>query len=314
MPRKNDAHKDELQGVAQRLRSERPEASPLELDRIKTTAMSRANSGARRGVGARRLATAGLTVGLLAAGTGSVLAGGGSDPSHGNAATAQYGNVCEAGNFNGNGGNGGNGGKGGGASGGNGGDGLGEANGGNGGKGGSHHGGDGGAGGNGGTAGIGGSGGAGGTGGAGGSGGSGGAGGNENGNNDCNTNSFNNTTNTVNNTSTTTINNTSNTAPVTVVVTPAAQVGVKGSTSSQAKFSSRHIKIHLRLGRRAHLRKVTLKVNGKIVSVLKGKKASANINLVNLPCTSGATTVTIVAVTSTGSVVKESHTYHLCQA
>ncbi len=45
MPRKHDAHKDELEGVAQRLRDERPEASPLDLDRIKTTAMSRAKAG-----------------------------------------------------------------------------------------------------------------------------------------------------------------------------------------------------------------------------------------------------------------------------
>ena len=44
MRRKNDAHKDEVDGVAQRLRYERPEASPLELDRIKTTAMSRAKA------------------------------------------------------------------------------------------------------------------------------------------------------------------------------------------------------------------------------------------------------------------------------
>ncbi len=35
MRRKNDAHKEELEGVAQRLRNERPEASPLQLDQIK---------------------------------------------------------------------------------------------------------------------------------------------------------------------------------------------------------------------------------------------------------------------------------------
>ncbi len=76
MPRKYDAHKDELEGVAQRLRDERPQASPLELDRIKTTAMARAKAGTRVArAGARRLAVAGLTVGLLAATTGGVLAG-----------------------------------------------------------------------------------------------------------------------------------------------------------------------------------------------------------------------------------------------
>jgi hypothetical protein len=66
MRRKNDADKEELEGVAQRLRNERPEASPLQLDQIKTSAMSRAKAGSRRHkAGARRLATAGLAVGLL---------------------------------------------------------------------------------------------------------------------------------------------------------------------------------------------------------------------------------------------------------
>ncbi len=46
MRRKHDAHKDELEGVAQRLRNERPESSPLELDRIKISAMSRAKARA----------------------------------------------------------------------------------------------------------------------------------------------------------------------------------------------------------------------------------------------------------------------------
>jgi len=101
MPRKDDAHMDELEGVAQRLRDERPQASPLDLDRIKTTAMARAKSGAKGGrAGARRLAVAGLTVGLLVATTGGVLAG----ESHGkdkggngggNAANAQYGGECD---------------------------------------------------------------------------------------------------------------------------------------------------------------------------------------------------------------------------
>jgi hypothetical protein len=103
MRRKNDAHKDEVEGVAQRLRSERPEASPLELDRIKTSAMSRAKAGTRRGrAGARRLATASLTVGLLAAGTGGVIAGVATSGIHGNAATAQYGSNCDVGNNVGN--------------------------------------------------------------------------------------------------------------------------------------------------------------------------------------------------------------------
>ena len=93
MRRKRDGQIDQLEDIAQRLREERPEASPLELDRIKTSAMSRAKV-ARGGLGARRLAVSALTVGLLAAGTGGVIAGVGSDHHSGNAAIAQYGNEC----------------------------------------------------------------------------------------------------------------------------------------------------------------------------------------------------------------------------
>jgi hypothetical protein len=278
MRRKNDASKDELEGVAQRLRNERPEASPLQLDQIKTSAMSRAKSGSRRGrAGARRLATAGLTVGLLAAGTGGVIAGGGDGGgSHGNASFTQYGSNCIAGN-GGSGGNGGNGGS---------------ANGGSGGKG--SDGGSGGAGG------------AGGTGGAGGSGGAGGAGGSYN----CNENSFNTTNNITDTSGAVTINNNY----FTTTVAPAASSGVLGAKSTKPAFSSRHLKIHVHLSRKAHLRKLTLKINGKVYRVFKGSAASKNINLTNLPCSSGATTITIIAVTSTGKTVTESHTYHLCQA
>ncbi len=105
MPRNHDAHRDELEGVAQRLRDERPQASPLDLDRIKTTAMARAKSGSRRGrAGARRLAVASLTVGLLAATTGGVLAGGSGHKNKGggNAASAQYGGECNITNGSGN--------------------------------------------------------------------------------------------------------------------------------------------------------------------------------------------------------------------
>ena len=111
MPRKEDAHTDELEGVAQRLRDERPQASPLDLDRIKTTAMARAKSGAKGGrAGARRLAVAGLTVGLLVATTGGVLAGegghgkgkGSGSNGGGNAANAQYGGECNIQNGSGN--------------------------------------------------------------------------------------------------------------------------------------------------------------------------------------------------------------------
>lgn len=93
MRRKNKPPKDEVDSVAQRLRSERPEASALELDRIKTTAMSRARPVRGRGGARRRFAVAGLTIGLMAAGTGGVIAGGATSGNSGNAATAQYGDT-----------------------------------------------------------------------------------------------------------------------------------------------------------------------------------------------------------------------------
>ncbi len=91
MRRKHHPRKDEVDSIAQRLRSERPEASPLELDRAKTTAMSRTRGPSGRRGGRRQFAIAALTIGLMAAGTGGVIAGGtaGSNPT--NAATAQYG-------------------------------------------------------------------------------------------------------------------------------------------------------------------------------------------------------------------------------
>src|SRR5271170_1449767 len=110
MRRKNDAHKEELEGVAQRLRNERPEASPLQLDQIKMSAMSRAKAGTpRHKAGARRLATVGLTIGLLAAGTGGVIAGGSKGGGHSGGSTSasatQYGGECNIINGSGNVGN-----------------------------------------------------------------------------------------------------------------------------------------------------------------------------------------------------------------
>ena len=301
MPRKHDAHKDELEGVAQRLRNERPQASPLELDRIKTTAMSRAQAGARRGgASARRFAIAGLTVGLMAAGTGGVLASVGSDSTHGNAATAQYGSACDTNNGNGNNIGSGNGNKDGNGNGntafvsylghsdkGKGKDGSGSN------SNSSSHNGNGNGVGNGNE--------------------NGNESGNGNNNFNCNENSFNETTINESNTTTNNITNNFNATTITVAAAAAPPVnGVQASTTSKKATSSRHIKIHINVPRKAKLSKVTLKVNGKVVSVLKGKKASANISLVNLPCSSGATTVTITAVTSSGKKITQTHTYHLC--
>jgi hypothetical protein len=299
MQRKNDAHKDELEGVAQRLRNERPEASPLELDRIKMTAMSRAQAGTRRGrAGTRRLAVASLTVGLLAAGTGGVIASAGSSQTHGNAAVAQYGSNCDTNNGNNIGsGNGNKDGNGNGNS--NFASYLGHSSKGKGkdsGSGGNN------SSGNGNGNGV----------------GNGTENGNESGNGsnnfNCNENSFNTTENNITETVTNTVTNNYYATTITFATpAPPAASGVQAaSTTKKATTSSRRIKIHINVPRKAKLSKVTLKVNGKVVSVLKGKKASANINLVNLPCSANGTTVTITAVTNSGKKITQSHTYHLC--
>jgi hypothetical protein len=303
MPRKHDAHKDELEGVAQRLRSERPVASPLELDRIKTTAMSRAKAATGSGrAGARRFAVAGLTVGLMAAGTGGVIAGVGSGHSAGNAAIAQYGNTCIAGNNDGNGGNGGEGGSGGKG---------GSANGGSGGSGGkaaiAFHDHQGSTGGTGGAGGAGGQGGTGGAGGAGGTGGAGGAGGSENGNYNCDENSFNETTNIYN--GTTTVNN-YYVSPVTVTTAATPASGVLGSTTTKTAAKTGKLKVHVRIPRKGKVKKVTLKLNGKRYAVISGKKASATINLTNLPC--GTEKLQITVTLTSGKTTTQTHTYKLC--
>jgi hypothetical protein len=81
----------DLNEVAERLRSERVEASALELDRIKTRAMARATHSRSKGLLVRsRSIAALLTVALMAAGTGGVIAGGGNGNGNGNASNSQY--------------------------------------------------------------------------------------------------------------------------------------------------------------------------------------------------------------------------------
>jgi hypothetical protein len=241
MRRKNDVQR-EVEGVAQRLRKERPEASPLELDRIKTAAMSRTTVGSGGRAGARRLAVIGLTVGLLAATTGSVLAGRSSSQSSGNAAIAQYGNNCDTNNN-----------------------------------------------------------------------GSGNGNGNNNNNFNCNEDSFNETTITNNVTNNYTI--VSATPGPSVSATPAPSGGVLGSkTTKKARTSGRRIKIHVKVPRGARLSRVTVKVNGKRVKTLTGKKASANIEMVNLPCSKGATKIEVSVTLGNGKTVTSTHSYHLCVA
>jgi hypothetical protein len=250
MRRKNDAHtQDDVEGVAQRLRAGRTEASPLELDRIKTSAMARVKPTRGR-VGTRRLAVAGLTAGLLLATTGGVLAGqGGGGASPGNAAIAQYGNNCDVGNNNGN-GNGGNGGSGN----------NNESN-------------------------------------------------NGNNNYNCNENSFNKEINntTINNYAGSVVNN-----YTTVSGTPSGNV--LDSKTTVPATSKRRIKIHVNIPRGAKLSRVTVKVDGKRVKLLKGKAASSHIELVDLPCSKGTTTIEVSITLTNGKTVTARHTYHLCTA
>src|SRR5207244_13039211 len=73
----DDSLPGDLTVVAERLRSERAEASSLDLDRIKTRAMANAATSRTKGfqVKSRSIATL-LTLALMAAGTGGVIAGG----------------------------------------------------------------------------------------------------------------------------------------------------------------------------------------------------------------------------------------------
>jgi hypothetical protein len=81
----------DLQDVADRLRAERAGATGLDLDRIKTRAMANAATSRPKGLALKsRTIAALLTVALMAAGTGGVIAGGGNGNDNGNASNSQY--------------------------------------------------------------------------------------------------------------------------------------------------------------------------------------------------------------------------------
>ena len=82
---------DDLRDVAVRLHSERAEATGLDLDRMKTRAMANAAASRPKGLAlkSRGIAVV-LTLGLMAAGTGGVLAGGGHGKGGGSSAKSQY--------------------------------------------------------------------------------------------------------------------------------------------------------------------------------------------------------------------------------
>src|SRR5665213_767319 len=75
-PHNKESFSDDLQGVADVLRDQRPALEPLELDRIKLRAMSgaRRSTSPRKGFLMRSRLTTFLTVGFLAVGTGGALA------------------------------------------------------------------------------------------------------------------------------------------------------------------------------------------------------------------------------------------------
>lgn len=82
---------EDLDEVAQRLREHRPEASALELDHIKMRAMARAASSRPKGAVLRtRLLVALCSLGLMAGGTGGVIAAKGGNPGKGSASKGQY--------------------------------------------------------------------------------------------------------------------------------------------------------------------------------------------------------------------------------
>jgi hypothetical protein len=90
--RRNDENlPQELRDVADRLREERPHATALDLDRIKTRAVANAATSRPKGFALKsRGIAAFLTLALMAAGTGGVIAGNGNGGGNGSAADSQY--------------------------------------------------------------------------------------------------------------------------------------------------------------------------------------------------------------------------------
>ena len=87
----DDRLPEDLRDLAGRLRDQRAEATGLELDRMKTRAMAKAASSRPKGFALRsRGMAAVLTLALMAAGTGGVLAGGGHGKGGGSSAKSQY--------------------------------------------------------------------------------------------------------------------------------------------------------------------------------------------------------------------------------
>ena len=83
--------RDGLDGVVRRLRDERPQLEPLELDRMKTRVLARGSTRTTKGAAMRRrIAVAVLSLGLMGAGAGGVLAGSSGSSNGASSASAQY--------------------------------------------------------------------------------------------------------------------------------------------------------------------------------------------------------------------------------
>jgi hypothetical protein len=81
----------DLEEVAERLRQERAESTALQLDSIKARAVAGAASSRKKGFGVKSRAIAVLlTVGLMAAGTGGVIANNGNGNGGGSSSNSQY--------------------------------------------------------------------------------------------------------------------------------------------------------------------------------------------------------------------------------
>ena len=82
---------NEFEEITARLREERAQASPLELDRIKTRAMAQARSSRPKGIALRsRTLAAFLSLALMAGGTGGVIAAKGGNSKGKSAGNSQY--------------------------------------------------------------------------------------------------------------------------------------------------------------------------------------------------------------------------------
>src|SRR4051794_13203939 len=87
----NDFNESEFEPVEQQLRRNKPELSPIELDRVKQGVVAEGAGPRERRLSLRsRWVAAVLAIGLVGAGGGAVLAASGGSSSNGSSANSQY--------------------------------------------------------------------------------------------------------------------------------------------------------------------------------------------------------------------------------